>query len=275
MDFRPLYHRRKKVLSVGYDVTAGKLEESGYNLLASEARMASFIAIAKGEIPQLSWFRLGRGHTLFRGERVLLSWTGTMFEYLMPTLWMRRYSDTILDHSMKAVVRCQREYGRSRGTPWGISESAFVDEDRGDYGYAAFGVPDLALQRTGSSTLVLSPYSTFLAAGVDPETAVANLRVMESFGWSGRYGFYEAIDYTRSGAEPVRMWMAHHQGMSLLAIVNLLFDSPFLRYFHAEPQVLATERLLHERVPRTALSELDNVALPPPLPAARHLATAP
>ncbi len=127
MDFRPLYHRRKKVLSVGYDVTAGKLDESSYNLLASEARMASFVAIAKGQVPQQSWFRLGRGHTLFRGERVLLSWTGTMFEYLMPTLWMRRYSDTILDQSMKAVVRCQREYGRGRGIPWGISESAFIN----------------------------------------------------------------------------------------------------------------------------------------------------
>ena len=121
MDFRPLYHRRKKALAVGYDVAARKLEDSSYNLLASEARMANFIAIAKGQVPQESWFRLGRGHTLFRGERVLLSWTGTMFEYLMPALWMRRYSDTILDQSTKAVVHVQSEYGRSRGVPWGIS----------------------------------------------------------------------------------------------------------------------------------------------------------
>ncbi len=131
-----------------------------------------------------------------------------------------------------------------------------------DYGYAAFGVPELALQPADSSALVISPYSTFLALGVDTGAAVANLRVMDHFGWLGRYGFYEAIDYTRSGGEPVRMWMAHHQGMSLLAIVNLLFDNPFLRYFHAEPQVLATERLLHERVPTGALSEVDPVSLP-------------
>lgn len=269
MDFRPLYHRRKKVLSVGYDVTARRLEESSYNLLASEARMASFIAIAKGQIPQHSWFRLGRGHTSFRGESVLLSWTGTMFEYLMPALWMKRYSDTILNQNMKSVVRSQREYGRSRGVPWGISESAFVNGETGDYGYAAFGIPELALQRPESNTLVISPYSTFLAATVDTGAAVANLRVLEGFGWTGRYGFYEAIDYTRSGAEPVRMWMAHHQGMSLLAIVNLLFNNPFPRYFHAEPQVRATERLLQERAPTAALSEMDAVSLP--LPAAQPL----
>jgi cyclic beta-1,2-glucan synthetase len=269
MDFRPLYLRREKVLSIGYDVTEGRLEESSYNLLASEACMASFVAIAKGDIPQQSWFRLGRGHTSFRGERVLLSWTGTMFEYLMPTLWMRRYADTILDQSVKAVVRCQREYGRSRGVPWGISESAFVHDDNGDYGYAAFGVPELALKSSDSSALVISPYSTFLAVGVDAGPAVANLRLMESYGWTGRYGFYEAVDYTRAGAEPVRMWMAHHQGMSLLAIVNLLFGSPFLHYFHAEPQVLATERLLHERTPAAALSEVD--LMPLPLPVAQPL----
>jgi hypothetical protein len=181
-------------------------------------------------------------------------------------MWMRRYSDTILDQSMKAVVRCQREYARSRGIPWGISESAFVNRDTGDFGYAAFGVPELALQRVDSPTLVVSPYSTFLAAGVDAGAATANLRLMEGFGWLGRYGFYEAVDYTRSGAEPVRMWMAHHQGMSLLAIVNLLFGNPFQRYFHAEPQVLATERLLHERVPAAALSEVDPVFLPLPAP---------
>ena len=233
--------------------------------------MASFVAIAKGDIPQDSWFRLGRGHTSFRGESVLLSWTGTMFEYLMPALWMKRYADTILDQTMKAVVRCQREYGRSRGVPWGISESAFVNEYTGDYGYAAFGIPELALQRPQSDTLVISPYSTFLAAGVDAAAAVANLRVMERFGWAGRYGFCEAIDYTRSGAEPVRMWMAHHQGMSLLAIVNLLFGNPFPRYFHAEPQVRATERLLQERTPAASLSEADPVSLP--LPAAHPLPT--
>jgi len=263
MNFRPLYRGREKALSVGYNVSTRKLDEASYNLLASEARVAAFIAIAKGQIPQEAWFCLGRGHTLFRGERILLSWTGTMFEYLMPALWMRRYPETILDQSLKAVVRCQIEYGRSRGVPWGISESACAGPD-GEYGYAAFGIPELAVKREYAQSLVVSPYSSFLAAAVDPVAVAANLRLMESFGWSGRYGFYEAIDYTRAGAEPVRMWMAHHQGMSLLAIVNLLFNNPLRRYFHAEPQVLATERLLQERVPASALAEVDPVFVPAP-----------
>jgi hypothetical protein len=262
MDFRFLYQRRKKTLSVGYDVATGRLDPSSYNLLASEARMASFVAIAKGDIPQESWFRLGRAHTLFRGERVLLSWSGTMFEYLMPSLWMRHSPDTIIGQSMKAAVRSQREYGRRRGVPWGISESAFLSGPNGEYGYGAFGVPELAMKRKDSQALVISPYSTFLAAGIDPAVAVNNLHHMQEFGWFGRYGFYEAIEYSRAGGEAVRMWMAHHQGMSLLAIVNLLFDNPLRRYFHAEPQVLATELLLHERVPAAALAEVDVVPLP-------------
>ena len=262
MDFRFLYQRRKKALSIGYDVAEGRLDPSSYNLLASEARIASFVAIAKGDIPQESWFRLGRAHTLVRGEPVLLSWSGTMFEYLMPLLWMRHHPDTILDRSLKTVVRSQRECGRRRGVPWGISESAFLSGPNGELGYGAFGVPELAMKREDSQPLVISPYSTYLAAGVDPAAAVDNLRRMKEFGWFGRYGFYEAIDYTRAGADPVRMWMAHHQGMSLLAIVNLLFDNPLQQYFHAEPQALATELLLHERVPAAALAEVDQVPLP-------------
>ena len=262
MDFRFLYQRRKKALSIGYDVAEGRLDPSSYNLLASEARIASFVAIAKGDIPQESWFRLGRAHTLVRGEPVLLSWSGTMFEYLMPLLWMRHHPDTILDRSLKTVVRSQRECGRRRGVPWGISESAFLSGPNGEYGYGAFGVPELAMKREDSQALVISPYSSYLAAGVDPAAAVENLRRMKEFDWFGRYGFYESIDYTRAGADPVRMWMAHHQGMSLLAIVNLLFDNPFQQYFHAEPQALATELLLHERVPAAALAEVDQVPLP-------------
>jgi len=262
MDFRFLYQARKKSLSIGYDVTAAKLEPASYNLLASEARMASFVAIAKGDIPQESWFRLGRTHTLSRGEPVLLSWSGTMFEYLMPALWMRHHPDTIIDRSMRTAVHTHREYGRRRGVPWGISESAFLSGVDGAYGYRAFGVPELALRRKDSAQVVISPYSTFLAAAMDPVAAMANLRQMHEYGWLGRYGFYESISYTQAGAEPVRMWMAHHQGMSLLAIVNLLFDNPLRQYFHAEPQVLATELLLHERVPPGALADLEQVALP-------------
>jgi len=255
MDFSFLYQPNKEALSIGYHVGESRLEAACYDLLASEARMAVFVGIAKGDIPQECWFRLGRTHTLFRGERVLCSWSGTMFEYLMPSLWMRHYSDTILDHSMKAAVRSQREYGRLRGVPWGISESSFVSGRDGKYGYAAFGVPDLAMDRKETDALVISPYSTMLAAPFDSSAAVENLRQMQTFGWFGRYGYYEAVDYSRTGGEAVRMWMAHHQGMSLLALVNLLFDSPMRQYFHTEPQVKATELLLHERKPNGALAE--------------------
>jgi cyclic beta-1,2-glucan synthetase len=265
MDFSFLYQVRKKALSVGYDVPAERLESACYDLLASEARMACFVAIAKGDIPQESWFRLGRAYTLFRGERILLSWTGTMFEYLMPALWMRHYPDTIADQSMKAVVRAQREYARRKGIPWGISESACLGEPGADHCYSPFGVPEVAMKAMDRSALVVSPYSSFLATMVDPAAAIKNLRQMEEYGWSGRYGFYEAIDYSRAGGEVIRIWMAHHQGMSLLAIANLLFCNPFQKYFHAEPHVLATELLLHERVPDVPITMPERDLLPQPV----------
>jgi cyclic beta-1,2-glucan synthetase len=256
MDFRFLYYPRKKVLSVGYDVSAGKLTPSYYDLLASEARVAVFIAIAKGDIPQEAWFHLGRAHTLVRGERILLSWTGTMFEYLMPALWMRHYPGTITGQSNEAVVRVQRDYCGRKGVPWGISESACAGRDDGQSGYAPFGVPGLALKRPDPKALVIAPYASFLALMVNPAAAVKNLRQMEEYGWTSRYGFYESMDYSHgAGAEVVHSWMAHHQGMALLAVCNLLFDSPIQRYFHDEPQVLATERLLHERLPSTVIAE--------------------
>lgn len=264
MDFRFLYQRQNRTLSIGYNLQTGRLDEASYNLMASEARMAAFVAIAKGDIPQNAWFRLSRSHTVCRGEHVMLSWTGTMFEYLMPHLWMRSYPETVMDRSMKVAVRAQREYGRRHGVPWGISESAYVDPGRTEYGYGPFGVPDLAIKRHDGNRLVISPYSTFLGAMVDPGAAVENLRQMEEFGWFGRYGFYEAIDYTQGGGEAARMWMAHHQGMALLATVNLLFDNPIRQYFHAEPQVLATELLLHERVQAGILADTDTDSVPLP-----------
>jgi cyclic beta-1,2-glucan synthetase len=264
MDFSFLYQSRKRALSVGYDVRAGRLEQACYDLLASEARMACFVAIAKGDIPQESWFRLGRAYTLFRGERILLSWTGTMFEYLMPALWMKHYPDTIADQSIKAVVRSQREYARRKGVPWGISESACLGEPGADHCYSPFGIPDAAMKRMDKAALVISPYSSFLATMVDPAAAVKNLRQMAEYGWTGRYGFYESIDYSRAGGEVIRIWMAHHQGMSLLAIANLLFGNPFQRYFHAEPHVLATELLLHERVPDVPITMPERDLLPQP-----------
>jgi cyclic beta-1,2-glucan synthetase len=268
MDFSFLYQGRKKVLSVGYNLSLDRLEKSSYDLLASESRIAAFIAVAKGDIPQESWFHLGRGHTLFRGERILISWTGTMFEYLMPALWMRHHPGTITEQSMRAVVRAQREFARRKGVPWGISESACVGEEGCDHGYAAFGIPELAMKSGTASRLVISPYATFLSLTTDPREALKNLRRMEEFGWSGRYGFYEAVDYSGgTGGDVIRAWMAHHQGMSLLAACNLLFNNPLQQYFHAEPQVMATELLLHERLPSSIAVDPEEAALPgTPLP---------
>jgi hypothetical protein len=232
-------------------------------MLATEARIAAFVAIAKGDVPQEAWFSLARAHTCFRRERLLVSWTGSMFEYLMPALWMRHYPGTMTEQSAKAVVRVQRHYAHNKGVPWGISESACFGGHRAEalktpaedeYGYGPFGISAIAMRRSPDK-LVVAPYATFLALPVDAASALDNLREMEDLGWTGRYGFYEAIEYTHRGGEVIRSWMAHHQGMSLLTIINLLFDFPFQQYFHAEPQVMATELLLHERAPSALVAE--------------------
>jgi len=265
MDFRLLYDSGRNLLSVGYDVDKKELLASCYDLLASESRSAVFIAIAKGDIPQTSWFRLGRGHTQYSGRRVLLSWTGTMFEYLMPTLWMRTYPATLLENSMRGAVICQRKFVEPLNIPWGISEGACREKnDSGHYHYHAFGVPPLALKVEVEDRTVITPYAAVLALSVDPAAAVKNLRKMEASGWLGPYGFYESADFkeatsanTRS-PELVYCWMAHHQGMTLLAISNLLSESVFQRLFHEEVIVAATERLLHERVPLTFEIQKEN-----------------
>jgi hypothetical protein len=256
MNFRMLVHEGRNLLSIGYDATAEKLNESCYDLLASEARAATFIAVAKSEAPQETWFRLGRQHTVCEKETVLISWTGTMFEYLMPAIWLKSHPNTLLDRAVQSAVRAQHAYGASRGVPWGISEAAYskVDE-HGNYQYAAFGVPGLALNVARAGSLVISPYSSCLALMVDPATAVENLLLMANKKWLKDYGFYESADYTGSigrGFMPrkyklVRCWMAHHQGMSLAAICNVLHDNPFQRWFHADRLVQASELILQER----------------------------
>jgi cyclic beta-1,2-glucan synthetase len=265
MDFSFLYDARKRVLSVGYDTGAGRLERSTYGLLASESRIASFVSIAKGDVPQDSWFNLGRNHLLARGERVLASWTGTIFEYLMPVLWMRHHPHTIIHDSLRAVVRLQQKYARWRKMPWGFSESGCAGSDPSQYGYAAFGLPELALKRLDPRAIVVSPYSSFLSLLVDARAAIVNLRRMERLGWAGAYGPYEAIDFSNGTPSIVRSWMAHHQGMSLLAVANLLCGNALQDYFHAEPHVLATELLLHERVPHGSLSNAQENRLPVPV----------
>lgn len=256
MDFASLYHPKRKLLSVGYDLDARTLSASSYDLLASESRIGCFVAIAKGDIPQEAWFHLGRRHVIAWGQKVLLSWTGTMFEYLMPNLWMRHYSNTLLCNAIESAVRAQQQYAAERSIPWGISESACINPIGGDHVYAPFGLPQLAMKPTRGPKVV-SPYSSMLALPIEPEASLQNLHRMLERGWWGRYGFPEAIDFTNNTPEVVDSWMAHHQGMSLLAVTNLLFDNVMQDYFHSEPHVIATELLLHERVPALAQDELE------------------
>ncbi|HEV2501223.1 MAG TPA: glucoamylase family protein [Terriglobia bacterium] len=268
MDFTFLYHPVRKLLSVGYNVTAQRREESCYDLLASESRTASFIAIAQGGIRQEAWFHLGRSNITCQGQRVLISWTGTMFEYLMPALWMKAYPDTVLGHSQLAAVRCQQRFGEKRRRPWGVSEAGWSKTDAaGHYQYRAFGIPDLALS-PGIPSNVVAPYASFLALEVDPAAATRNLKRMKRMGWLGMYGFYESADYRtelrgkRPNYELVRSWMAHHQGMTLLALSNLLASGSIQKRFQTEPQFRATELILHERLSGIA-STMPHPALPP------------
>jgi hypothetical protein len=255
MDFKFLLNKRRKLVSVGFDADNNQLHSACYDLLSSESRTAVFVAIAKEDIPQESWFLLGRAHTLDGGQPVLLSWTGTLFEYLMPSLWMRSYSNTLLERTRAAAVGSQQTYATRKGVPWGISESAYFKLDEsGNYQYYAFGLPHLALRKPEIKGLVISPYSTFLALDVDPPRALRNLHAMADMGWVGNYGFYEAADFSsgrrrfwHSRYQLVRCWMAHHQGMSLLALANFLNADVVQKWFHAERRVQATELLLHEK----------------------------
>ncbi|MDQ1728545.1 MAG: cyclic beta,2-glucan synthetase [Pyrinomonadaceae bacterium] len=256
MDFKFLLDPERKVFAIGYNVSAQVADNSYYDLLASEARLASFVAIAKGEVSQEHWFRLGRQLTSVDGGRALISWTGTMFEYLMPLLVMRNYQGTLLDETYRTVVKRQIEYGAERGVPWGVSESAYNVRDLHlNYQYGPFGVPGLGLKRGLIEDLVIAPYATMLAAEVDPPAAMTNLRRLAKAGAMGSYGFYESTDYTAErlpqGQDNVviRAFMTHHQGMGLVALSNVLDDDRMQQRFHAEPLVQATELLLQERNP--------------------------
>jgi cyclic beta-1,2-glucan glucanotransferase len=248
-EFAFLVDPYRQILSIGYDMGKKKRHEACYDLVASEARIATFLAIARGDLRQQSWGKLGRDHTRVNGRFLLFSWSGTMFEYLMPALWMRSYPRTLIARTQDACVHVQRAFGNSLGIPWGVSESASSRKnDRGDYHYFAYGLPSISLWPEATAGPVISPYSTFLALAVGAPLALRNLRRMESEGWVGPYGFYEAADYSVSSLRPVvvREWMAHHLGMSLLAIANSLCDCVVQQWFHAHPMIQATELLLHE-----------------------------
>lgn len=258
MDFTFLYDDFRNLFTIGYNTDHARRDASYYDLLASEARLPSFLAISLGVVPLKHWFTMGRSLAVTKGGRALLSWSGTMFEYLMPLLVMRDYPSTILGRTARTVVRTQIAYGRKQGVPWGISESAYsgVDFEK-TYQYRAFGVPGLGLKRGLSEDLVVSPYSTFLALPFVPSMndAVQNLIRLEALGARGKYGFFEAVDFTSGrvsqaeGNYVVQAFFAHHQGMSLVSLNNLLNNDIMVERFHAQPLVKASELLLHERFP--------------------------
>jgi len=271
-DFTFLYDPDRALLHIGYDVDAERLDDNYYDLLASEARLASLIAIAKGELPVKHWLHLGRPLTDVGGRATLLSWSGTMFEYLMPNLLTRRYPGTLLEQSCAAAVEGHIAFARRHGVPWGVSESAYGRVDAaGTYQYRAFGVPELGLDRGQEGDLVVAPYASMLALQYRPAAVLENLRRLEGLGALGPYGLYEALDFTPArkpiGRDHVlvRAYMAHHQGMILVALANALTDDAMVRRFHADPRVATVELLLQERVP-AVVPPADTLEREPPRP---------
>ena len=251
-----LYDPVRSLFSIGYNLTNNQFDGSYYDLLASESRLGSYVAIARGDVPTEHWLALNRPYSSHGQHRVLLSWTGTMFEYLMPLLLQKTFPNSLLDQATREAVSLQIAYGRNRRVPWGISESAYGDLDLNKtYQYKAFGVPWLGLKRDLEDDLVVAPYATMLAVGIDPKAAVQNLKRLKKQGLLNEYGFFEAIDFNRrpkSDAQPgviVRAYMAHHQGMAFLALTNFLHDNSMQRRFHQDPRVKTAEPLLYERVP--------------------------
>lgn len=260
MEYEFLYDRARHLLSIGYNVDEHRLDAGYYDLLASEARLCSFVAIAQGQLPQDSWFALGRLLTEVNGDATLLSWSGSMFEYLMPQLVMPSYPDTLLDQTSRHAVDAQIAHGAQRAVPWGVSESGYNTVDaRMNYQYRAFGVPGLGLKRGLGLDLVIAPYASMMALMVAPEAACQNLQRLTAQGFGGDFGLYEAIDYTPARVPHgqdcvvVRSFMAHHQGMGLLSLDHLLRHQPMQRRFVADAEFQATLLLLQERIPHTGV----------------------
>ncbi|MBS1102926.1 glycosyl transferase [Gluconobacter sp. Dm-62] len=286
MEFGFLRNRERALLSIGFVVNDGVLDDNCYDLLASEARLAAFFAVAKGDIPARDWFRLGRPVAAVARGEALVSWSGSMFEYLMPSLIMAAPFDSLLEGTSRQIVRRQIEYGQARETPWGISESAYNARDLDyNYQYSNFGVPGLGMKRGLAQNLVIAPYATALAAMVDARKAVANFARLEGLGTQGVFGFYEALDYTKERLRPgekfaiVQSYMAHHQGMSILAFADTVLEGIMRRRFHAEPMMGAAELLLQERAPTGGAITRplkEEKLLPPPAstgqaPGGRHI----
>lgn len=281
MEFGFLRNKERKLLSIGYLVAEGTLDANCYDLLASEARLACFVAIAKGDVPAREWFRLGRVMTPVDDTAALVSWSGSMFEYLMPSLVMRAPTGSLIYGTNRLAVHRQIEFGQLRGIPWGASESAYNVRDlEYTYQYSNFGVPDLGLKRGLEDECVVAPYATALAAMINPRAAVANLDRLAGDGARGRHGFYEALDYT-PGRVPegkavsvVRAFMAHHQGMSIVAIADATLNGIMRTRFHTDPLIEATELLLQERAPRSVMTTRELKPAHKPIVRTREIAPA-
>jgi cyclic beta-1,2-glucan synthetase len=273
MDFRFLFDEHRQVFHIGYNATTEKLDTSFYDLLASEARLASLIAIAKGDVPQSHWLHLGRPVTRVKGKQVLLSWSGTMFEYLMPALIARNYEGTFLSDSCYAAVDAQMSYSEQNHTPWGVSESGYFAFDANmNYQYRAFGVPDLGYKRDLPDDLVIAPYASLMGLSLRPQAVLANMMHLESLKMLGRFGFYEALDYSKTRLLPdqqhaiVQSYMAHHQGMILLAACNYLSNDAMIQRFHTDERIQSVELLLQEKIPQNPLIEYPHPNEPADLP---------
>ncbi|MFN8440227.1 MAG: glucoamylase family protein [Caldilineaceae bacterium] len=273
MDFGFLYDEHRHLFHIGYNVDAGMLDGNYYDLLASEARAGSLVAIAKGDVPAKHWLHLGRPLTQVNGNRTLLSWSGTMFEYLMPALFTRTYPNTLLQQSIEGAVDAQMQEARTRKLPWGVSEAGFYQFDANlFYQYRAFGTPTLGFKRGLGDDYVVSPYATVLALPFRPQEVVQNLKVLQNLNLLGDYGFYESIDYTENrlplGQQSaiVRSFMVHHQGMAFLALLNYLDSERMIKRFHADPRIHSVELLLQEQIPYHApleeSSEQDVMVIP-------------
>ncbi|WP_374694228.1 GH36-type glycosyl hydrolase domain-containing protein [Janthinobacterium sp. J1-1] len=257
IEYAFLYNPSTKLLAIGYNVSERRLDASYYDLLASEVRLASFIAIAQGQLPQEHWFALGRQLCMVAGQPVLLSWSGSMFEYLMPLLVMPNYPNTLLDQTYHSVIEAQIDYGRQRDVPWGVSESGYNTVDASlNYQYRAFGVPGLGLKRGLADDLVIAPYASMMGLMVKPEESCQNMQRLQAAGYMGRYGFFEAIDFTAArlprgqASAVIRSYMVHHQGMGFLALSYLLHDRPMQRRFESDPLLQSALLVLQERTPQ-------------------------
>ncbi len=268
-NFKVLYSEEQRLFSIGFNIEDNKLTDSYYDLLASEARQASIVAIAKKDVPSKHWNCLSRTLTVLKKYKGLISWSGTAFEYLMPNINIPRYEGSLLDESCKFLIMNQIEYSNKLGIPWGISESAFNLKDlHSNYQYKAFGIPWLGLKRGLADEMVVSSYGSILAITDKPKEVVENLRILEKQGMNNKYGFYESIDYTPERLskgrkyEPVKTYMAHHQALILLSINNLFNDKIFQKRFMQNPEIEAVSILLQERMPETFIITKENKEKP-------------